>query len=130
MLAAPMASAGLAAQNASLPSKTYRFEDLPVRTSGNNRFRPILEGVTHQGYRIEMHGSDLAPGGTPHPAHRHAHEEVFLVREGALEVTIGGRSSQLGPGSVAFIGSNDEHGIRNAGTTHAEYFVIALGSDK
>jgi quercetin dioxygenase-like cupin family protein len=129
-LPALVASSGLATENAPLPSKTFRFEELPVRTSGDNRFRPILEGATHQGFRVEMHESDLAPGGMPHAAHRHAHEEVFLVREGTLEVAIGGRSSRLGPGSVAFISSNDEHGVRNAGTGHAKYFVVALGSDK
>jgi mannose-6-phosphate isomerase-like protein (cupin superfamily) len=29
------------------------------------------------------------------------HEEVFLIREGTLQVTIGGRGSNLGPGSFA-----------------------------
>ena len=53
----------------------------------------------------------------PHPPHHHLHEEMFLVREGTLEATISGKSTRLGPGSVAFVGSNDEHGIRNPGTT-------------
>jgi quercetin dioxygenase-like cupin family protein len=65
----------------------------------------------------------------PHAAHRHRHEELFLIREGTVEVTIAGRSTRLGPGGVAFIASNEEHGIRNAGSTHAEYFVLGLGSD-
>jgi mannose-6-phosphate isomerase-like protein (cupin superfamily) len=65
----------------------------------------------------------------PHPAHHHAHEEVFLVREGTLEVTITGRASRLGPGSLAYVASNEEHGIRNPETTHAQYFVIALGTE-
>jgi mannose-6-phosphate isomerase-like protein (cupin superfamily) len=65
----------------------------------------------------------------PHPPHHHPHEEMFLIREGTLEVTINGKSTQLGPGSVGFVGSNDEHGIRNIGTTPTEYFVVALGKD-
>jgi len=65
----------------------------------------------------------------PHPGHRHPQEEMFLVREGTVEVTIAGRSTPLGPGGVAFIASNEEHSIRNAGPTHAEYFVLALGSN-
>jgi mannose-6-phosphate isomerase-like protein (cupin superfamily) len=76
-----------------------------------------------------MHETDLAPGAMPHPAHHHAHEEVFLVREGTLEVTITGRASRLGPGSVAYVASNEEHGIRNPETTHTQYFVIALGTE-
>jgi mannose-6-phosphate isomerase-like protein (cupin superfamily) len=76
-----------------------------------------------------MHETDLAPGAMPHPAHHHEHEEVFLMRDGTLEVTIAGHPSHLGPGSVAYVASNEEHGIRNAGPTHAQYFVIALGSE-
>jgi len=128
-LPALAASAGWAAEKPSLSSKTFRFEDLPVNTSGENRFRPILEGTTHGGLQLEAHETDLAPGGMPHPPHRHRHEELFLVREGTVEVTIAGRSTRLGPGGMAFVASNEEHGIRNAGATHAEYFVLGLGSD-
>jgi len=114
---------------ATLPSKAYRFEDLPVHKDSGNEFRPVLEGETHSGFPLEVHESLLAPGSMPHPPHRHVSEEMFLIREGAVQVTINGKSSQLGPGSVAFIASNDEHGIRNVGTTPAQYFVIALGKD-
>jgi len=123
-----MASRGSAAE-APIPSKVFRFEDLPVENGDGNTLRRILEGKTHTGNRIEMHETDLAPGAMPHPAHHHAHEEIFLVREGTLEVTVAGRASRLGPGSVAYVASNDEHGIKNAGATHAQYFVIALGSE-
>jgi mannose-6-phosphate isomerase-like protein (cupin superfamily) len=54
---------------------------------------------------------------------------MFLIREGTLEVTIKGQTTRLGPGSVGFVGSNDEHGVRNTGTTPAEYFVVAFGKD-
>ena len=121
-----MASRGLAAE-APIPSKVVRFEDLPVESGDGHALRRILKGRTHSGYGIEMHETDLAPGAMPHPAHHHAHEEVFLVREGTLEVTLAGRASRLGPGSVVYVASNEEHGLRNVGATHAQYFVIALG---
>jgi len=44
-------------------------------------------------------------------------------------VTITGQSTRLGPGSVGFVGSNDEHGVRNPGPAHAVYFVVAFGKD-
>jgi mannose-6-phosphate isomerase-like protein (cupin superfamily) len=129
-LPALMASAGLAAENAALPSKFYLFNDLPVRSSGDNRFRAVLDGVNHNGMRIEMHETALAPGAIPHAPHRHAHEEIFMIRQGTLEVTIAGRRATVGPGSVAYVASNEEHGVRNPGTAHAEYFVMALGLEK
>jgi len=124
-----LAATGYAAEGPNLASKAYRFEDLPVRSSGGNTFRAVLDGMTHAGCHIELHETSLAPGAMPHPPHHHAHEEMFLVREGALEVTIAGTSSRLGPGSVTFVASNDEHGIRNVGTAPALYFVLAIGQD-
>jgi quercetin dioxygenase-like cupin family protein len=113
-----------------LPAKAYRFEDLPTRVIGDNRLHPIVQGETHTGFPIEVHQTDLAPGGIPHAPHRHEHEELFLVREGTLEATIAGERTSLAPGSAAYVASNVEHGIRNAGKTRAQYFVIALGQDE
>ncbi len=127
LLPALVASAGYAAQAESLPSMASRYEDLPLRPSGENSFRPILEGVTHEGFPIEAHATELAPGALPHPGHRHRHEEMFLIREGTVEVAIEGKATRLGPGSVAFIASSEEHAIHNVGSTRAKYFVIALG---
>ncbi len=129
LLPALVASTGHAAQNVRLISKAYRFEDLPIHRNGENAFRPIFEGENPAGVSLELHESDLAPGAMPHPPHRHLQDEIFLIREGTVEVTIAGRSSRLGPGSVAFVASNEEHGIRNVETTHAQYFVLALGRE-
>ena len=76
-----------------------------------------------------MHETELAPGGRPHPPHHHAHEEMVMVREGTIEVTIGGNSANLGAGSVAYVASNEEHGWRNVGAGRARYLVLALGRD-
>ena len=128
LLAALLTARAQESSQKTLPSKVYRFETLTAKTSDGNTFRSILEGVTHEGYHLELHETDLAPGAMPHPAHHHAHEEIFLIREGTLEVTINGESSNFGPGSVAYIASNQEHGIRNVGSTHAQYFVLEVGT--
>ena len=117
------------AQTPALPSKTYVFDDLPVRNNGANKSRAVLDGKTHGGFPVEMHITELAPGLPPHPPHHHTHEEMIMIREGTLEVTIAGRSTKLGPGSVAYVASNEEHGWRNVGTTRAQYFVLALGRE-
>jgi mannose-6-phosphate isomerase-like protein (cupin superfamily) len=124
-----LAAAKAGAQNAVLPSKTYSFDQLPVKASGENRLRQVLDGETHAGVRIELHETELPPGGAPHPPHHHVREEMILIREGIMEVTIAGRSAKLGPGSVAYVASNEEHGWHNAGTTRAHYFVLAIGRD-
>ena len=110
-------------------SKMYPFESLLAHVSGQNEFRPVFDERTHDGLRVALHETNLAPGSMPHPPHHHAHEEVFLIRRGEVLVTIGGQSSTLGAGSVAFVASNEEHSIRNPGSTPAEYFVLELGAE-
>ena len=127
LAAAAGAQAQAPASPSPLPSKTYRFEDLPVRTSGSNRSRSVLRGKTHTGFNIQVHQTELAPGQAPHASHHHVHEEMIFIREGTLEVTIAGASQKLGPGSIAYVASNEEHGWSNVGTTPAHYFVLALG---
>lgn len=114
-------------QSAALPSKIYRFEDLPVKTNGPNSTRSVLNGETHTGSPIEMHITDLGPGEAPHPPHHHEHEEMLMIREGTVEVTISGNSAKLGPGSCAYVASNEIHGWRNVGASRASYFVVAFG---
>jgi len=129
-LLSALAAAGAAtAQTPTLPSKTYAFDDLAVRNNGANKSRAVLDGNTHGGFPVEMHITELAPGLAPHPPHHHAHEEMIMIREGTLEVTIAGKSTKLGPGSVAYVASNEEYGWQNVGTTRAQYFVLALGRE-
>jgi quercetin dioxygenase-like cupin family protein len=113
-----------------LPSKVIAFDEMPAHREDHNIFRSVLEGVTNNGDHIELHETQLAPGSQPHPPHRHAHEEMFLIRRGTLRVLINERSTEIGPGSVAFIHSGELHGISNAGTEPAEYFVLAFGTDR
>jgi len=110
-----------------LASKAYRFEDLAAAKEEHVTYRDIMEGRTHTGDYLEVHETVLEPDARPHPPHRHVGEELFLVSSGTLEATIAGKSTRLGPGSVLFVASNEEHGVRNVGTTAAQYFVITLG---
>jgi quercetin dioxygenase-like cupin family protein len=125
-----LTAAQASAQKAVLPSKTYLYEDLPVKANGSNKQRAVFKGETHTGFSVELHETELAPGEMPHPPHNHVHEEMIVIREGTMEVTISGNKSKLGPGSVAWVGSGEQHGWRNVGTTRARYMVMALGREK
>ena len=116
-----------AAQDESMPSAVYPFEKLPVRTPNGAQIRDVLKGKLATGESLEVHETTLPPGGMPHPAHHHVHSEMWLIREGTVELIINGTSHRFGPGSVGFVHSNDEHGIKNVGTTPATYFVVAVG---
>jgi mannose-6-phosphate isomerase-like protein (cupin superfamily) len=122
------ASRALAFDNAVIPSFVKTYSDLPVKQNGQNESRAILDGALHTGEHFEVHETILAPGSEPHPPHRHEHEELFLLMKGNVAVTIEGKTTLIGPGSAAFIHSNELHGVHNPGPEKAQYFVVATGT--
>lgn len=116
-----------ATQESSMPSAMYPFEKLPIRTTKTSQIRDVLKGKLATGESLEVHETTLPPGGMPHPPHHHVHSEMWLIREGTVELTVNGTTYRLGSGSVGFVHSKDEHGIKNVGSTPATYFVVAIG---
>jgi mannose-6-phosphate isomerase-like protein (cupin superfamily) len=118
---------GLPSQDSSLASTTYPFSELPVKIANGVAIRPVLKGKLATAESLEVHETTLPPSAMPHAPHHHVHSEMWLIREGTVQLTINGTSHVIGPGSVGFVRSNDEHGIKNVGTTPATYFVVAVG---
>ena len=110
-----------------LPSAMYPFDKLVPQKSNAAEIRAVFKGKLPTGESLEVHETTLPPAGMPHPPHRHAHSEMWLIREGTVELTVEGKSTQMGAGSVGFVHSNDEHGIKNVGAVPATYFVVAVG---
>ena len=59
------------------------------------------------------------------PPHDHPHEQVSLVLEGSLEMTLDDETRQVGPGDVVTIPSNSRHGVvvGPAGATVIDVFT-------
>jgi len=117
----------MAASNDVLASEAFAFDQLPVQFDGRSQMRGVLKGKLATGEALEVHETTLPRGAAPHPPHHHLHSELWLIREGTVKLTVNGIAHVLGPGSVGFVRSNDEHGIQNIGTTPANYFVVAIG---
>lgn len=109
-----------------LRSSVFDWEKLTAKPTKVGEGRAVLNGSTVTLKNLESHITTVNAGEASHAAHRHPDEEVILVREGTIEVTINGQSQKAGPGSVFFFASNDLHGMRNVGTTRASYHVIRM----
>jgi quercetin dioxygenase-like cupin family protein len=141
LLSAFTAMAGLPAeaQTAVLPapgaeevlakSLAFPFDKLPVAKNANGESRAVIHGALATGEAVELHETTLLPGHMPHPAHKHRHSEFMMIREGLVEFDNDGTPQRVGPGGVIFAASNVMHGLKNVGTTNANYFVIAIGRE-
>ncbi len=107
-----------------LGSTVFEWAGLKPATTGTGERRGVLDSATATLTRLECHVTTLKPGLAPHAPHHHPDEEIILIKDGTLAVTINGRTQTAGPGDVVFFASNDEHGFRNAGGTAATYYVI------
>lgn len=87
-----------------------------------------MHGMLPTDIGCEVHVSYLEPG-TPHePEEKHTHSEIWLVREGKVELMLNGISHLLGPGDVGIAVAGTMHWVRNAGNTVASYFVMEVGT--
>lgn len=110
--------------SAKLGSLVLDWSKLPVIPTSRGERRDFFDGPTATLTNFECHATTLNPGETPHEAHRHPDEEMVVVKDGTVEVTINGRAQSAGAGSVFFFASGDLHGLRNVGATTASYHVF------
>ena len=124
-------SAGAAGQAATGPlmgSTTFDWTKMEARTTKVGSVRQVCRNATATLDELECHITTLNAGESPHPPHKHADEEVVILKEGTLEVTLGDRTEVVGAGSVIFQASNQMHSVKNIGTTPAIYHVIKWNS--
>jgi quercetin dioxygenase-like cupin family protein len=116
-------------------------ETLPMLESGIFKPGPAKSGSvpkrTSQRYtsgmlkagniRLEMHETTQEVGAPHEPIDTHLHNEIWLVRQGTLELTTNGVARRLETGDVGICVAGDKHYIQNVGDTPAVYFVVTLG---
>jgi hypothetical protein len=59
---------------------------LQIEGDEHHKYIPIFAGNTYAGMHVDLHETVLAPGAVVHEIQSHPGDELFLVREGILEV--------------------------------------------
>jgi quercetin dioxygenase-like cupin family protein len=95
------------------------FDELPVDEPYPGLQRRAFDsaGATVTEYRFEP--------GARFPLHRHPQEQITLIAEGDVEMTIEGTVSRLGAGAWSVVGPEVEHGI-TAGPEGARILAIVV----
>jgi len=105
-------------------SRVFDWNQLKPEASKTGDRREVFDAPTATLDRLASHVTTLNPGQAPHPAHKHPEEELMIVRQGTLEVTLNGQATRVETGGMIFCASNEMHGLRNVGTTPAIYYVV------
>ena len=123
------AQAGVSAAPATSPIETgvYAGFTPPAEFTGR-KGHSFFHGMLPTDIGCEAHVSYLAVGAHHEPEEKHKHSEIWLVREGKVELRLNGESHMLGPGDVGIAVAGTLHWVRNAGDTVASYFVIEVGT--
>jgi XRE family transcriptional regulator, regulator of sulfur utilization len=111
-------------QTSVMQSTVFDWNSIAVKQTDVGSVRQFFRTPTITLDELECHVTTLNPGLSSHAPHKHANEELIIVREGNVEVLSNGEWKKAGPGSVVFNASNQMHALKNVGTTPAVYHVI------
>ena len=121
---APFVGALAAAQGAKLPNATLSAAQAKVVREPFGEHHIYFEGPTDQLKSMTVGSLRLNPGATPHPPHDHAEEEFMVVTEGAGEIMLDGKTSQVSPGAIMYSAAGKSHGILNTGKAPLTFYYF------
>ena len=107
-------------------SCVFNWADLKASPTKQGERRTVCDAPTPTLAEFECHITTLNPGEAPHPPHRHADEELMVIKEGTLEALQGDQTNLVTMVGIIFEASNELHGLRNVGTNRATYFVFRI----
>jgi len=116
-LGLPAAAMNLMASAGKLPNGTMDESKAQLTKEAFGDLRVYLDGPTDQLKAMTAGSLRLKPGMSPHPPHQHPEEEFMVVTEGTGEISVEGKVTKVGPGTMMFCGANKLHGIVNTGKT-------------
>lgn len=119
------AAAVMAQQTDSLAPKVYHWDSLAIKKQKSWTTRSVIEGSTTSLAWFEVTAITLEPGKASPPSSVYYDlEELMIVKEGLVNITINSASKKLGAGSIAFAMPRMVHTVSNAGNTKATYFLL------
>jgi quercetin dioxygenase-like cupin family protein len=107
-------------------SSVFNWGNLKALPTPTGERRDVFNNPTPALANIECHITTLNPGEAPHPPHRHFAPELMILKEGTLAALQNDKTNIVQEGGIIFEASQEWHGLRNAGTNRATYYVISI----
>jgi quercetin dioxygenase-like cupin family protein len=122
--AGALASFAIPAAMAKLPDVTKLPDAAKITHEPFGENRVYFDGPTDQLKAMTAGSLKLKAGMSPHPPHQHPEEEIMIVTEGTGEILVGGKTTQVGPGSMMYCAANKLHGVKSTGKTDLVFYYF------
>ncbi|MCX6236094.1 MAG: cupin domain-containing protein [Bacteroidia bacterium] len=117
------------AQLEPVKSGAYHWADYPAKVGEDRESRNFLAGTSANLEYIKIHATTQYPGAKPRPPHANKEtEELVIVKEGTMKVTIEGKSAILGAGGVVLIMPQQMQSFENIGNGKLTYYAMQYRS--
>lgn len=125
-----MGITSVCAQNLSeVQAQIIHWDRLTAKTENGRTRRLLLEGTTTHLKYFRVHATTIEPGTAPNPPHPNKDaDELIIVKEGKIQVTIGDKTKVIEKGGVIVVLADEVHGIQNVGDKPATYYVFRYQS--
>lgn len=107
-----------------IKSGVYHINNSKKEPKATGFRQSIISGETIDFKPYTVHYTTVNAGQKSHDPHKHVTEELIIVKEGEIDLTIEGVENKLKVGDVAIVKPNDMHGIVNNGKKKATYMVM------
>lgn len=115
----------LVGEEAEAACRVFRAKQVPFHDGPDGRYA-ALSGITGAGLleaiRLELPGGTRTSSDAQHPG-----EEWLLVQSGVLQIEVGSRALDLGPGDVVHFDAQAPHRLRNPGEEATIVFIVSAG---
>jgi len=109
----------------------YRWADRPLKVGEYRESGIFLEGSSPEFEYVKIHATTQFPGAKYGPAHANKDmEELIIVKEGTMKVTVEGKSKILGAGGVVLIMPQQMQSLENIGNSKLSYYAMKYKSKK
>lgn len=117
------------AQLSEVKSGLYKWSELETKKGNLRTGRKIMEGSSSHFKYLEIHATTQEHGAIPSPPHTQKdREEIIIIKEGLMKMTLNGKSKILGAGSVIMIPPLVEQSMENVGDGPMTYYVMIYQS--
>ena len=104
-----------------ISSTVINWDEVKPARDGSRQF---LRGSTDVFTSFDVTGETLDVGAHRHPYELKDDEELIIIKEGQLVLTIGNKTEKLGPGSIAYILSGVKRNYSTAGRIPATFYRL------